>query len=330
MQKNLILDALHRHNSTGRVPLGSPTSIACQDLMQLTDAWFPQAHLDAEAMARLAIAGHTVLGLDNVMPLYGVCHEVGALGCNVDWGSPDAMPDSCKPIWQTSDDIRVPADFLTRPACKVPLDALGLLRKRLNGSAAVCGKVFGPWTLAYHLFGVENFLIGTMDNPDETRRILERLAPVTIAFAKAQVEAGADMITLADHATRDLCSPGAYEEFLLPMHTRLAAEIPAPVALHICGNTSDRIAMIAKTGLACFHWDTRSGRPEEVRKLAGDRLALVGGVNNYLLLKGTPEQVTEQVSDAAKNGIDIIGPECAIPLKTPLANLMAIAASRGN
>ena len=39
----------------------------------------------------------------------------------------------------------------------------------LGDSAAVCGKVFGPWTLAYHLFGVENFLIGTLDDPAATR-----------------------------------------------------------------------------------------------------------------------------------------------------------------
>ena len=89
----------------------------------------------------------------------------------------------------------------------MPLEAIRLLKKRLGDDAAVCGKVFGPWTQGYHYFGVENFLIGTLDDPDETRRILERLMPVTIQFAKAQIDAGADCLLLADHATRDLCSP---------------------------------------------------------------------------------------------------------------------------
>ena len=145
---------------------------------------------------------------------------------------------------------------------------------------------------------MENFLIGTLDDPDQTRRILDRLLPVTLRFAQVQIDAGADCILLADHATRDLCSPQAYRDFLLPLHQRLAAEIQAPVILHICGNTADRIAMIAQTGLACFHWDTKTGRPEEVRALAGPRLALMGGISNFTLLRGTADEVSAQARAA--------------------------------
>lgn len=308
--------------------IGSATSIVCRDLMQQTGSFFPKAHVDADAMTTLAIAGHEVLGFDNVMPLFSVCHEVAALGCNVNWGDAHSMPESGKPIWSGLSDIRIPDNFLSHPACATPLRSIAMLKKRLGNSAAVCGKVFGSWTLSYHLFGVENFLMSTIDDPDATRVILEKLLPVTIAFARAQVEAGADCIVLADHATRDLCSPQAYQEFLAPLHERLACEIPAPIILHICGNTSDRIAMIAKTGLACFHWDTKSGHPAAIRKMAGENLALMGGISNLTLLSGTPGEVAEMASQAVRSGIDVIGPECAIPLATPLRNLQAIAQVR--
>ncbi len=296
--------------------------------MRQTGAYFPQAHLDVETMARLAIAGHTVLGLDVVMPLFSVSHDAAALGCNVDWGSPDAMPDCGKPICRTAEDIRIPAGFLQHPACQVPLKAVSLLKKRLGQDAAVCGKVFGSWSLAYHLFGVENFLIGTLDDPGQTRRILERLLPATIAFANAQLDAGADCLLLADHATRDLCSPAAYREFLAPLHAQLARTIKAPLILHICGNTSDRIDEIARTELACFHWDTKTGHPATVRGLAGGKLSLMGGVSNHMLLNGKPDELTAAAKVAAQSGINIVGPECAIPLRTPLANLQAIAKAR--
>jgi [methyl-Co(III) methanol-specific corrinoid protein]:coenzyme M methyltransferase len=322
------MNALARKNPPGVFALGTGTSIVCQDLMRETGAYFPQAHLDVETMARLAIGGHTILGMDVVMPLFSVCHEAAALGCNVDWGSVDAMPDCGKPIWARAHDVRVPADFLMHPACQTPLKAISLLKKRLGDAAAVCGKVFGSWTLGYHLFGVENFLIGTLDDPDQTKRIIENLIPATVAFAKAQIDAGADCILLADHATRDLCSPAAYREFVMPLHARLAKLIPAPVILHICGNTSDRVAMIAQTGLSCFHWDTKTAPPADMRRLAGQTLSLMGGVSNLLLLNGKPDEVTAQARLAAQGGIDIVGPECAIPLGTPLANLKAIAAIR--
>ena len=78
--------------------------------------------------------------------------------------------------------------------------------------------------------------------------------------------------------------------------------------------------------MACFHWDTKTGSPRHVRELAGSRLALMGGVSNYLLLDGDPDQVAAAAIEAIRGDTDIVGPECAIPLGTPLANLKAIAA----
>ncbi|MBT3271905.1 MAG: MtaA/CmuA family methyltransferase, partial [Spirochaetales bacterium] len=249
MSRSRFMDALERKNATGSSIFGTGTSIVCRDLMDRVGVSFPEAHLDGEKMAKLAEAGHTVLGFDVVMPLFSVCHEAAAMGCNVNWGDSGRMPESGKPIFRDEDDIRIPADLLSRPGCAVPVEAIGLLKKRLGDDAAVCGKVFGSWTQAYHYFGIENFLMMTMDDPDKTKRILDKLVPVSLAFARAQLDAGADCLLVGDHATRDLCSPKAYEEFLVPLHTRLAEEIKAPLMLHICGNTSDRIGMIAETGI---------------------------------------------------------------------------------
>lgn len=325
MSRPRFLDAIRRRNTAGPAVFGAGTSVACRELMDQVGAWFPEAHTHPAAMFRLALAGHTVLGFDVVMPLFSVCHEAAAMGCRVNWGGPDAMPESGPPIFKTADDIAIPADLLTRTGCTVPLRALTMLRKELDGAAAVCGKVFGPWTQAYHYFGLEEFLVKTIENPDEIKRIVERLLPVTVQFARAQLEAGADCLLLADHATRDLCSPSAYEEFLLEVHARLVDSIKAPLILHICGNTADRIRLIDRTGIACFHWDTKTGSPAEVRKLAGDRLALMGGINNIRLLQGTPDEIAAMARAAAAAGLDVVGPECAIPLGTPLGNLRAIA-----
>ena len=325
MSKSLFLNAVARGNDSGQVVFGAGTSIVCRELMNEVGVHFPEAHLDAEKMAALAMAGHTVLGFDVVMPLFSVCHEAAAMGCNVNWGDVNAMPESGGPIFHDIDDIQIPNDLLKRPGCAVPLKAISLLKKRLGSDAAVCGKVFGSWTQSYHYFGIENFLIGTIDDPDNTRRILERLLPVTIAFANAQIESGADCILLADHATRDLCSPQAYETFLEPLHRHIADHLKIPVILHICGDTADRIGTIAETGLDCFHWDTKTGSPREVRTLAGDRLALMGGISNHTLLQAAPDQIAAEAIEAAKSDIDIVGPECAVPLATPLENLQAVS-----
>lgn len=324
MSRALFMDAVVGKHDRGKVVFGTPTSIVCHELLEQVGTTFPEAHLDAEKMADLAMAGHTVLGFDCVQPLFSVCHDSVAMGCDVIWGDNNRMPECRNPTLQNADDIQIPDDILMRPACQVPLQAISLLRKRLGDDAAVVGKVCGGWTQGYHHFGVENFLVDTILDPPKIREILERLAPFVIDFANAQLDAGADCIMLGDHATRDLCGPAAYEEFLQPIHKRLVEEIKAPVILHICGDTSDRINFIDKTGMACFHWDTKLGSPAKARELAGDRLALCGGISNLELYQESADFMKGRAIEAVNAGIDIIGPECCISLLTPMANLKAV------
>ena len=84
---NLIMSAMFNGRKGERPPVGNPTSIVCHDLMDTAGVSFPEAHLDANAMADLALAGHEVLGFDTVMPEYSVQQEAAALGCEVDWGN---------------------------------------------------------------------------------------------------------------------------------------------------------------------------------------------------------------------------------------------------
>ncbi|MFH0963887.1 MAG: uroporphyrinogen decarboxylase family protein [Planctomycetota bacterium] len=312
-----------RRTRMDRAPVGSATSIATTDLMDDTGVSFPDAHLDPRKMARLALAGHTLLGFDNVMPLFSTWHEASALGSPVNWGTRSIMPDCREHIWKTADDIRIPPDLLSRPGCRVPLDAIAFLRRKLTDRVCVMGKVFGPWTLGYHLFGTEDFLVGTLLDPDHTRRVIDRLKEVAVLFGNAQVDAGADCLCYADHATRDLCSPQAYRDFLMDVHREMIDRIRCPLVLHICGDTSDRLPYIARVGFPCFHYDSKTG-DETARRLAGDKLALMGGSNNPKLIRqGSREDIFADVKHKMDLGIDIIGPECAVPLDAPWRNLRA-------
>lgn len=320
-----VLAALARR-TTDRPALGSPTSIVVMELMDAAGVAFPEAHRDAELMARLAATAVTELGHDMLMPYFSVQHEAAALGCEVDWGRRDLMPDVKRHPCRTADDIRVPADLVAREPCRIVCEAIGLLRRRFP-DAAVLGKVFGPWTLAYHLFGTEDFLVMTVLDPAQVREILRRLKEVTVAFAQAQIQAGADALTLGDHATGDLCSPAAYRNFLMPIHAEFVERVPCPLVLHICGNTADRLNDICATGGAAFHIDTRVPCAE-AREIVGRRLALAGGVNNpRTLCFGGPEDVRREVAAALDAKFEIIGPECAAPLNAPLSQMRAMTQS---
>jgi [methyl-Co(III) methanol-specific corrinoid protein]:coenzyme M methyltransferase len=293
--------------------------------MEACGAAFPDVHLDGERMARLAEHVSLEAGFDMVFPVFSVVQEAAALGAEINWGARDAMPTIERAVWEDLDQVAVPRDFETRPSMAATLEAIRVLRDRHGHTHAVVGKVFGPWSLAYHMFGVETVLMMSVAEPDRLGAILDRLCEATLRSAVAQACAGAHVLCLADHCSREMCSPSVYRDLLLPRHRMLSRRIPCPVVLHTCGDTSDRIPMFAETGFDCFHYDTRVPAVEAVR-LAGGRISLMGGVSNVASLLHCDEgRIATEVAEAMRRGVDIIGPECAIPLRTPVRALKALS-----
>jgi len=308
-----------------RPPVGSVTSVANVEQMEMTGAFFPDAHLDGEKMARLAAGAHDILGYDAIMPYFSVQAEAAALGCEMDWGDVENMPVERSHPWSEPAEVRIPDDFLDKPSIKAVLDAIRILRRKYGHRVAIVGKVMGPWTLSYHVHGVQEFLIKTILDPDTVRGFLDRLKEVTVLFGVAQIQAGADVLCIADHATGDLVGPWTYRDFLLSYHKELTQRLGCPTVLHICGDTLDRMGYICESGFDCFHFDSKVDAQDAVQEIAG-RISLMGNVNNpEILLNGTPDQVAEQTRYAMQVGVQVIGPECAIPLRTPLENLKAIS-----
>jgi len=320
-----VLAALNRQ-PVDRTPVCNPTSVATVELMDLVDAPFPHANREPELMARLAATGYTELGFDSIMPVFSIIQESSALGCRIQWEQKDNWPTvkMSDPIWRTVDDIEIRSDLLTHPDMTCVTEAIGILRREYGDEVAIVGKTMGPWSLAYHCFGVEAFLLMSLDDPDQTKRILDKLKSITVDFGIAQIEAGADAVTLPDHATGDLVSGEYYQRYLRDLHIEFAERITCPIILHICGRTVDRMEYIAQTGMAAFHFDSKN-RPDESMDIVGDRISLVGNINNpETLFSRHEEEVTEEVVKNLDAGVQLVGPECAIPLQTSIENLKAI------
>lgn len=320
-----VLAALRRE-PVDRTPVCNPTSVATVELMDLSDSFFPEANRDPERMARLAATSYTELGFDSIMPVFSIIQESSALGCKIQWEQKDNWPTvrMREPIYTEPGDIRIPPDFLLHPDLQCVLNAIRILRKEYGNEVAIIGKTMGPWSLAYHCFGVEPFLLMSLDDEGKTKLCLDRLKEATIQFGLAQIEAGADALTLPDHATGDLVSGEYYARYLRDMHIEFAQRLPIPLILHICGRTVDRMGYIAETGMAAFHYDSKND-PAESMAIVKDRIALVGNINNpeTLFSKG-PEEVRREVYRNLDAGVNLVGPECAIPLQTTIENLKEI------
>jgi [methyl-Co(III) methanol-specific corrinoid protein]:coenzyme M methyltransferase len=321
-----VLAAL-RGDPVDRTPVVNPTSVATVELMDLVDAPFPDANREPELMARLAATGHTELGFDSIMPVFSIIQDSSALGCKIQWEQKDNWPTvkMTEPIYATPDDIAYDVEeVLEHPDAQCVVEAIKILRREYGDSVAIIGKTMGPWSMGYHTFGVEPFLLMSLDDQERTKLVLDRLKELTIAYGVMQVEAGADAVTLPDHATGDLVSGEYYHRYLEELHQEFAESIPAPIILHICGRTVDRMPYIANTGMAAFHFDSKNAPAESMDAVAGG-IRLVGNVNNpeTLFARG-PEEVKAEVIANLEAGVHMVGPECACPLQTPIENLRAI------
>ncbi|MGC8780196.1 MAG: uroporphyrinogen decarboxylase family protein [Anaerolineae bacterium] len=255
-----------------------------------------------------------------------------------DCGLPVEFPDDGLPIWQGPLLIE-PADLARLKPPKPEegrrmsdrLAAIRLFREQAGGRVPIMGWVEGALAEAADLRGVSALLTDLYDRPDWVVELLEICTEMEIAFARAQIAAGADIIGLGD-AIASQISPRAYRRFALPYEQRIFAavrEMGAIPRLHICGNTTRILADMAESGaqIIDIDWMVDMGQAAQV---FGERAAVCGNFDPVRVMRyGTPEQVQEAVrANLAAGGprcISMAG--CEIPDGTPHANLRAQAAA---
>jgi [methyl-Co(III) methanol-specific corrinoid protein]:coenzyme M methyltransferase len=308
-------------------PAMSITSTATIEGMRTSRAFFPGAHTDWQKMSALASVSHDICGFDSVSPYFSILLEAETLGAHVDWNSPYGTPYVMESPIKDLDNFTLPRDFLSQKNPQQLLKALNHLHRKYNGEVAVVGKVIGPWTLLYHLYGTDNCILDSILFPEKLKSVLEQLSAIPIDFARKQIEAGADVIVWADHMTSDLISAEIYRELLYPIHCRAMKELSdyhVPFILHCCGNIEDRFSYFIDAGFQCFHADSRNNL-KYLTDTARGKIKIAGCINNPITLsQSSPRRVEDAVKYDLSCGIDIISPECAIPTSVSLSNLKTL------
>ena len=150
---------------------------------------------------------------------------------------------------ETPEDIEIPDDLLDHPDTLCVIEAIKILRAALRRRGRDHRQDDGPVVARLsHLRGraVPPALAGRSRGDQAWSSTGSRRS--TIAFGLAQIEAGADALTLPDHATGDLVSGEYYHRYLQDLHIEFVEKLPVPIILHICGKTTDRMGYIAETG----------------------------------------------------------------------------------
>jgi [methyl-Co(III) methanol-specific corrinoid protein]:coenzyme M methyltransferase len=301
----------------------NPTSVATTEAINELGLDFAKVHTDPEATAALACYSYEKTGFDSITPYFSVVAEAAALGADMEWGDNRSFPNQRSRVFSEPEQIKIPEDFLDKPSTGSIIEAIKKIKAQHGDRALLIGKAMGPWTLSLHLFGLENTLIATIDEKEKLKAMLKEFLEFTKLFTTAQLESGADMITIADHATRNLISPRTYEEFVLPLHKELCRQFKGKLILHCCGNTEDRVEYFAQAGFPLFHFES-SNNVKTMLTLARE-MALTGCINNPVTLyTGAAADVFREAEEILNSGIKLLSPECAIPLSVKNENLRSI------
>jgi len=162
-------------------------------------------------------------------------------------------------------------------------------------------------------------------NPD-THAYMEFITDQLIAFGKAQIDAGADVIAISDPGgTGEILGPKCFEEFTVRYINRLLDGIRSDnvcTIVHICG----RMHPVYKE-VDAIHSDVLSFDAVVSMKKAREALrgrVLMGNVSTYALEFRDEKKVKALTGVCLKNGADIISPACGLGMKSPIVNVRAM------
>ena len=172
-------------------------------------------------------------------------------------------------------------------------EAIKLIKKELNNRVPLIGFAGAPWTILCYM--VQGKGSKTFDEakafcytqPELAHRLLQMITDTTIAYLKAQVKAGADLVQVFD-SWGGLLGPDDFENISLQYIRQIVAALKdsVPVIIFAKGawHSLEQMAVTGAQGLG-IDWCIK---PELARRFAGNNIALQGNFDPAKLLSPIP------------------------------------------
>ena len=313
-----------RKQPVDRMPAVCFTQTATVEQMEACGASWPEAHADAEKMATLAEAGHTVIGFEAVRVPFDITAEAELFGCGIKAGDLKQQPSVIKHVVKNMEDLeKLKGYSLKEGRVGLILEAVKILSEKYGKELPIIGSMIGPFSLAQHINGDAWF--GNLFTGEElVPALLDFCADFNVAYAKAMVENGADTIAIIDPtASYELIGGEFYEKYALPYQKKIVdamKELDVGTVLHICGNTTNGLSIMDKTGVNGISVDQRV----DIKTAKGnvENAIIIGNLDPVAVLwNGAIEDVEETSKKVLDAGVDILAPGCGIVSMTPSVNL---------
>jgi uroporphyrinogen decarboxylase len=273
------------------------------------------------------------IGADVIWDLMGFHSESEAMGSILKIpkdGPPSVTEFAVKNLSKDVEKLRLPNPHKDGRLPEL-LSVVRRLKELVCDEVPVIGYVQGPFRHAAMLRGTDRLLVEMKKIRGQCEELLKIATDSLILYGAALVDAGADLIMIAEpFIGRDMMSKDMAVD-LAAYFTRLTQTLKktgAKVFLHLCGDFNDMFDTIKEMGMHGVSLDEKNDLAK-AREIMGPEICLIGNVNPTETLGfGTPEKVIEEsrgaIEAAGKDGAFILASGCMIPGLAPKENLEAL------
>ena len=287
---------------------------------------------DYRVLAQAQIRTAERFGFDYVSTISDPAREAADLGAVIEWfeDQPPAIVESQALLADKRALARLkPPDPLGGGRMHDRVQGVALLKERVGSEKLVEGWVEGHCAMGSDLRGINALMLDFIDDPAFVRELFEFVVRMELEFARAQLEAGADLIGIGD-AAASLVGPRIYEEFVWPYEQKLVDglhALGARVRLHICGKTRRLFPGMGKLGAEIVDLDWMAPLAE-ARAVMGPAQVLLGNIDPLAALRNArPESVRAAIAECHRQAGPryIAGAGCEVVRDTPAENVLALA-----
>ena len=208
---------------------------------------------------------------------------------------------------KNDDDLRLIRKYMPVPV--LDPEPLARVYDEIGDRGIVRGFVWGDqagcWQHAACLMDITELILRTFDRPDWVHEFLTILLEKKLQFVEGMRGAKFDVVeTGGGSASSTVISPDIHREFCLPYDRQLHDALHSlgfTISYHTCGGTRNMEELIIENGADASETLAPPSiggnqEPWEVKAKVGNRMALIGGMDqNSVLTRGTEEEIRAQV-----------------------------------
>lgn len=292
-----------------RVPLFLLTTMhGAKELGLTIRDYFSRAEHVVEGQMRLMAKYRS----DCLMPFFSAALETEAWGGEVIYVA-DGPPNAGAPIFGAKDiDNLRPPDVKASTCLGRTLTAITELKARVHDSVPIVGVVVSPFSLPVMQMGFEAYLDLIHQQPERFERLMRVNEAFTVAWANAQLDAGATAICYFDPVSSTTIIPrDLYLRTGQQVAKRTMARINGPTGTHLAsGSALPLMADLADTGTAIVGVSSMEDMGE-LKVAAAGRVSLLGNLNGIAMRRWSQAEAETQVkriiAKAGRGGGLLIG-----------------------